>query len=105
MPNKSSTNTGPPGVDRTRIRNHLVLSLNLHTITTIEAGNEEFDDPDSPYPQYLLSRTINSCVVPDKMSVELLGMYLERRILEGEKRFLVDGFPWTEREAAIFEED
>ncbi|KAI4126387.1 MAG: hypothetical protein LQ338_003784 [Usnochroma carphineum] len=96
---------GPPGVDRKRIRNRLVLNLNLHYVSPRMAYQEEFDDPDTPYPKYLYSRTINNPRLPDKMKVELLGKYLERRVLKGERRFLIDGFPETERMAAIFEED
>ncbi|KAL8750117.1 MAG: hypothetical protein Q9184_006539 [Pyrenodesmia sp. 2 TL-2023] len=96
---------GPPGVDVTRVRHRLVPDMNLHFTTVGNAYNEEFDDPDSPYPQYLMSQTINSAQLPDKMKVELLGKYLERRILDGQTRFLVEGMPDSEKMAAIFEED
>lgn len=82
-----------------------MLKLNLHYVSLVEAFNEEFDDPDSPYPEYLKSRTINDTQLPDKMKVELLGKTLERRLLQGEKKFLIDGIPNDERFAAILEED
>ncbi|KAL8721837.1 MAG: hypothetical protein Q9225_001551 [Loekoesia sp. 1 TL-2023] len=96
---------GPPSVHRERIRNRLVMNLDLYYVSLDKAYNEEFGDPKSPYPGYLLSKTINDSRLPDKMKVELLGKYLQRRILRGQTRFLIDGFPETERLAAIFEED
>ncbi|KAL8939310.1 MAG: hypothetical protein Q9216_003428 [Gyalolechia sp. 2 TL-2023] len=96
---------GPPGVRYKQIRNPLTLNLNLYCVSLDTAYNEEITDPDSMYPDYLKSATINTFRIPDKMKVELLGKYLERRILEGQTRFLVDGFPNTGRLAALFEED
>lgn len=87
------------------MRNRLLENMNLHYTSIGNAYNEELNDPNSPYPQYLFSQTINSPQLPDKMKVELLGKYLERRILGGETRFLVEGIPDSERMAAIFEED
>lgn len=83
----------------------MVINLDLYYVSLDKAYNEEFGDPKSPYPGFMLSKTINDSRLPDKMKVELLGKYLERRILRGQTRFLVDGFPETERLAAIFEED
>ncbi|KAL9003703.1 MAG: hypothetical protein Q9188_003443 [Gyalolechia gomerana] len=96
---------GPPGVHYKQVRNRLMLNMDLYYVSLDTAYNEEITDPDSPYPDYLKSATINTFRIPDKMKVELLGKYLERRILEGQMKFLIDGFPNTERLAALFEED
>lgn len=82
-----------------------MLNMDLYYVSLDTAYNEEITDPDSPYPDYLKSATINTFRIPDKMKVELLGKYLERRILERQMKFLIDGFPNTERLAALFEED
>ncbi|KAL9028194.1 MAG: hypothetical protein Q9196_003407 [Gyalolechia fulgens] len=96
---------GPPGVNYKQIRNRLVLNLDIYYVSLDKAYNEELTDPDSPYPDYLKSAAINTFRLPDKMKIELLGKYLERRILQGQKKFLIDGFPNDERLAALFEED
>ncbi|KAL9600204.1 MAG: hypothetical protein Q9219_003347 [cf. Caloplaca sp. 3 TL-2023] len=95
----------PPGVHYQRIRNRLVLNLDLYYVSLDNAYNEEFNNPESPYPGYLLSNTIHTNCLPDRMKVELLGKYLERRVLQGKTRFLIDGFPEQEALAGIFEEN
>ena len=84
------------------------MNLDHYYVSLDKAINEELDDPNSLYPEYLLSieesgdRSIDDT---DKMKAELLGKYMERRILTGQTKFLIDRFPETERLAAIFEED
>ena len=43
--------------------------------------------------------------LPDRIYVEVLSKYLEKRIAQAERRFLVIDFPGNENQAAIFEED
>ncbi|KAL8831923.1 MAG: hypothetical protein Q9170_005085 [Blastenia crenularia] len=95
----------PPGVDSSRIRNRLFLTLDLHVFSTDNAFNEELRDPESPYIGYMQSSAIAGPRIPDKMKVEMIGNYLEQRVLNGDTRFLLTKFPETERQAAIFEED
>ncbi len=43
--------------------------------------------------------------LPDRMYVEVLSKYFEKRIAQAERRFLVIDFPGNENQAAILEED
>ncbi|KAI4185831.1 MAG: hypothetical protein L6R41_003878 [Letrouitia leprolyta] len=93
----------PPGVDYHKVRNRLVLNFGLYYVSLDYAYNQELKKPDSPYPRYI--KSLRDPRLPDKMKVELLGKYLQSKILEGQTRFLVVGFPISEQIAALFEED
>lgn len=93
----------PLGVDIKKVRNRLVLNMGLYYVSPDHAYNAELTKRRSPYPQYVIA--LGDLRLPDKMKVELLGKYLQTRILEGHTKFLVAEFPNTEHIAAIFEED
>ncbi|KAL8820320.1 MAG: hypothetical protein Q9223_001428 [Gallowayella weberi] len=95
---------GPPDIERSRIVTELSLGLNAEYVSVHTLVNKEIGDPKSPYIAAVKSPLHNN-LIPDRMYVELLGKYLESRILRGQTRFLVDGIPRNRNQAAILEED
>ncbi|KAI4245593.1 MAG: hypothetical protein L6R40_002394 [Gallowayella cf. fulva] len=93
----------PPRTPHESLSLSLSSSLNIPQISMDDLINLEISQPSSPYIPALQTKFHNK-VVPDRMYIDLLGRFLEKRILQGQNRFLVDGFPRNENQAAILEE-
>ncbi|KAL9594676.1 MAG: hypothetical protein Q9179_005289 [Wetmoreana sp. 5 TL-2023] len=93
-----------PGIDRSRIRMALMVNLNAEWVIVDDVVNDALNDPKQPYGRCRRDAVLGNEVTA-RMVVEILGKHLEKRILEGQTRFLLDGFPENELQAAIFEED
>ncbi|KAL8728286.1 MAG: hypothetical protein Q9181_005401 [Wetmoreana brouardii] len=92
------------GVDNSHIRTALMVNLNAEWVIVEDVVNDALDDPKQPYSRCRESRILENEVTA-RMIVEIVGKHLEKRVLEGQTRFLLDGFPENELQAAIFEED
>lgn len=91
-------------MDRQKYSTRFVLNFDVELVSAEQVVDEALNDPAQPWAAYLNSNILDH-QIPDRMVVEILGRHLERRILQGQKGFLIDGFPKNETQAAIFEED
>ncbi|KAL8799403.1 MAG: hypothetical protein Q9182_005921 [Xanthomendoza sp. 2 TL-2023] len=95
---------GPPDVERSMMAQELSFGLDAEYVSVHVLVNKEIGNPKSPYIAAVQS-TLHNWLIPDRMYVEILGKYLESRILRGQTRFLIDGMPRSRNQAAIVEED
>ncbi|KAL8708054.1 MAG: hypothetical protein Q9220_006985 [cf. Caloplaca sp. 1 TL-2023] len=100
----------PPGIDTKAIRNRLLTTLDVELVTIDTIITTDFARPASLYRrawEHLHRTGWQSPVIPARIATEILGRHIEKSILQkGSKRkFIVDGFPNTEMQAAIVEED
>ncbi|KAL8858241.1 MAG: hypothetical protein Q9178_005253 [Gyalolechia marmorata] len=95
---------GPPGIERQTVVLELVVALGFYPVSVFTLVSDEIADGTSPYVA-MLQTPVLGMKLPDRMYVEVLSKYLEKRIAQGERRFLVIDFPGNESQAAIFEED
>ncbi|KAL8690626.1 MAG: hypothetical protein Q9224_004363, partial [Gallowayella concinna] len=95
---------GPPGIERSTIAVDLSLGLDAEFVSVHTLVNNEIGNDKSPYIA-AVQTPLHNMFIPDRMYVEVLGKYLEPRILQGQTRFLVDGLPRSRNQAAVLEED